>query len=401
MSKWQNLTWLVQHRDEIEAHLNDDDRHGGGGGSGGRNGVDAAVGDDCEFNTIQAAHDSLGSGWTDSGLIFVSNSYDPGKEDFPIHISRRCSLRGSAYANIVNNDNSTHTIVIDITDAPDNRPPGVHIDDLSITGGRDGIHLRGARYCVFTNLDVNNVGRDAYHIEGRDWGERAVNSHHFYSCHTDNPGRDGFHIGMRAHGVRLYACQSYFAGRKAARIDHAVAVGIFGGSFEQATEQGIYADGSRVLTVKGAYLEANATDHAGGAELHVTGGAHSVSVENCYFNGFGKCQRAVRFYDGANHTFKNCEAWNYTNSVIHVDESAAVDWHRHTHDISDDTPWGSTNNPAETRSGGMLIPQDLRQCDGQHDGDCGIHRPDGAEPIICLWYDGNWYPQREGGTLGN
>lgn len=340
-------------------------------------------------DTIQGAHDSLGNDWTDSGRIIVLPSYDPTEESYPIQWSKRASLFGGNYTNL-QPDSGQYALVVNIHDAPNNRPPGPTFHNLSVYGGRGGCKIEACRYSVWENIDVNDVEEDAFHVVGKDWGETAINTHHFYSCTQDGAGRDGWHIGMRAHGAHLFGCHSYFADRYGVYVDEATSCAMFGGSTEQASKEGLMIDGSHVFLAKSVYFEGSNPDMGGGADAHVTGDATTVGFENCYFNGAGKADWGARFYDCTNADIRNCEAWNYSRGFIYVDSGSSVDVHGQSHHIRDDTMLVGNGDGATIRSNGILVPQDLSTVEGSIEGEIGIHES-GDEKYLSIWYDGSWH----------
>lgn len=343
-----------------------------------------------EGDTIQGAHDSLGSHWTDSGRVIVLPSYDSTQESFPIEWSKRASLFGGNYTDLRNRSDS-YALVVDIEDARDNRPPGPTFHNVSITGGGGGCKVTGCRYSVWENIDVNHVEEDAFHLAGKDWGKTACNTHHFYSCTQDHAGRDGFHIGMRAHGAHLFGCHSYFADRYGIYVDEATNCAMFGGSTEKAGKEGLMLDSSHVFLAKSVYFEGSNADMGGGAEVHATDGASTIGFENCYFNGFNEADWGARFYDCTNAQIRDCEAWNYNRGFIYVDSGCDVDINEQSHHIRDDTQcWGSDNG-AIVRSNGILVPQDLSSVDGSYNGDMGIHKNDNGDMFVAIWHNGAWY----------
>lgn len=349
-------------------------------------------------DTIQEAHDSLGGHWTDAGRIVITQEYDPAVEDYPIEWSKRASLHGGNYTNL-RPDSGEYAIVVDIENAKNNRPPGPHFNNFSITGGGGGIHVENGRYTIFRDIDVNNVSEHGFSTDDYnpwdddpDTDDTAINTHHWYSCTAERCGGHGFYIGQRAHGSQLHSCQAYFNGKDGIHIaEGTVNAAMFGGSSEQNARNGIRVYGAFGFGAKNVYLEANNPNQGGGSEVLVTKGAKNTTFDTCYGNGFNDTQRMFYLYSAEGTDIRNCHYQQYSRSFLYVrDLCRDTDIHRGSHFTYDDTPFGGDDG-VRTRSDGIIVAQDLRNVEGNFNGDRGIHVRDNGKTAICTWYDGEWY----------
>lgn len=351
-------------------------------------------------DTIQEAHDSLGNSWTDAGRIVVTPEYDPSIEDYPIRWSKRASLHGGNYTNL-KPTNGDYAIVIDIEDAKNNRPPGPHFYNFTITGGGGGIHVENGRYTVFRDIDVNSVGEHGFSTDDYNpWDddpetddEWGINTHHWYSCTAERCGSHGFYIGQAAHGTQLWSCQAYFNGGDGVHVaNNACNVLMYGGSSEQNARNGIRVYGANGFGAKNVYLEANYSNGGGSSEVLVTHDAKDATFDTCYGNGFNDTERMFYLYSAEGADIRNCHYQQYDRSFLYVrDYCLDTDIHRASHVARDDsTPFGADDG-VRTRSDGVILAQDLRNVEGKFDGDRGIHVRDNGRTAFCTWYDGEWY----------
>lgn len=352
-----------------------------------------------EGDTIQEAHDALGGSWTDPGRIIVAPEYDPSVENYPIQWSKRATLIGGNYTNL-RPGSGEYAIVVNIEDAKNNRPPGPHFYDFTITGGGGGIHIENGRYTVFRDIDVNSVDEHGFSTDDYNpwdddpstddnWG---INSHHWYSCTAERCGSHGFYIGQNAHGVQMWSCQAYYNGGDGVHVaNNACNVAMYGGSSEQNDRNGIRVNGANGFGAKNVYTEYNDPNTGGGSEILVTNNAKDATFDTCYGNGFGATQRMFYIASGVGTDIRNCHFKQYTRSFLYVNDGAKdTDIHRASHVARDDTPFGGDDG-VRTRSDGVVVAQDLRNVDGKFDGDRGIHIRDNGKTAFCTWYDGEWY----------
>lgn len=362
-----------------------------------------SVGPGGDFETFENAQASLGSEWWRPGRIELLNDYTAQQEAFPLTIQKRVTLAGGNYT-CLKPPSDKAAIEIAMDDAPSNRPPGPHIEDLSTKGGKHGIKYTGGRYSLLRDIDVNEAESHGIVFADKTFnGEKdpACNSHHLYSVTAESNGGHGFKLGIRAHATNMFACQGYKNGKSGLYAPRKnMASNVYGGSYEQNNDHGIDVDGANSFTVDGTYIEYNGKGHdAATSGIHVAGETSNATFKNIYGNGWGHAHRLFDIRSGNNISVKNALYTQYKTGMLYAsDRVKNLDVHRSTHSSLDDTPFGvSQANP--TRSFGTIQPCDLTQVEGRFPGDEGVHQGTSGSLIKCVWDGQNWCPQNSSSSL--
>lgn len=366
------------------------------------------------YDTIQNAHDALPN--DGAGAVYVTESYDPTNETYPITWTKRAGLVSNGSKRI-GDTGETSAAILKVSKGTDgkNRPPGAWFRDLQIEGGNFCAEVENFRFTVWQNCHFTGAASDGIKFDQADTG--AVNSHHVEACTAEQNGRDGFWVSPVAHAVELYNCTAQFNGRYGARLNNCTSSGITGGAYQENGEEGVYFNQVEAGYLRDAYLEANC-DTAGNSEVYVgkPTGPSTVSIVGNYFNnqlGASSRDYAVVIDGGDRCQFRDNAVRSATDMVGFVSITDGVDNDVHENsnlDLEDngtETLLGSDDAGTRTRSHGIVGAgtggNDLATEAGAYNGDVGLDS--GANTVgnglLCTWDNGSgtWQPSDGGATF--
>lgn len=354
------------------------------------------VGDDGDFETIQAAHDALPES---GGRIEYLGSYDSGKETFPIRLHKPHTLVGDNATTIANEDASTDTVVVE---RERYTRPTFYWRDVYVSGGAVGVRLNDSRGRIDGGI-VDDF--DTYGVL-LDSGDGSVSPNTIQIAETEICTGDGtgVYLTEKSHALDLISVRIHKCGGRGVETSRGATLASLNfraGVIQRNEGYGIYADNDLNVVVHGMYFEGNgqAEDHTGEIHLRDT---DTALIEGCYGNG-GVGYDADYFVtlDGAARTtVRGLRANNYARALVRAAGGTSdLDTHRTTHGLAGvPRVIHDPNEPSlyRLRNGGIIGPRDLSATDTHgrplnapdHAHELGLHDGTGGGPAGLYRWDG-------------
>ncbi|WP_209309468.1 right-handed parallel beta-helix repeat-containing protein [Haloarcula amylovorans] len=361
------------------------------------------------YDTITQAWDAASAGDT----ISVHCSYDAEEagEPFPVVLDyeeKEVMLTGGhPSGSVIDASHSNQNVIEVLGRGMNDYRNNPVVQNLKIIGGDVGLRVRAAPFASFENLVFYRTGSHGVCIEGYtdpDSGrEKGTFGTLFNNCQTWSCGGDGFRMETNAmsHGTTFHSCKASANAGVGFRLRGYINE-IVGSTAQLNHSYGVEARYGKASHIEGSYIEGNGRAKSYPIEVYAKN-SDGLNIHNCYFNGItsrstshshDNVLRAINVHETDRLSIHNCTARNYGEGVIATFDCVDPDFHASSHYTLDagrglfaTDPVGHGNVRARTH--GMIMPSDLRDVNGDHEGDTGYHIGGGVEGP-AVWREGEW-----------
>lgn len=298
--------------------------------------VQAALGDmqlRPESNSLligkNGTHDTIQAAWDDtrgSRPLVLSETYDPGNENYPIEIDVSDSgfvltSLGPSTVDIGHSDVDTAVMHIK-GDGVGSYARAPTIQGVRFVGGNPGLKMESAPFGRLADVvfyDANGHGFEICDGKNNTYGTQL------FACQAWNCSGDGFNLKADAgtHATGFFGCSATANGGAGFRL-RGYATGIYGGVSQYNHSWGVRAD-APAQTVRDCYIEGNARKEEYPVAVYGKK-CHGLTVSDNYFNGQSYSRtrwsdhetsmRGVNVHDSASVTVRDNVVRNYGDVFV-------------------------------------------------------------------------------------
>jgi len=350
--------------------------------------------------SIQDAVNAAG----DSGIVFIEPNYDTANEpNWPVVVNKELIIKSATRA-VIDRPDSATTDTFEIDHGGANEYPGARFVNVTVNGGGRAFNVADARFVHFYGCLAENTSSGF--VLGESGTTQPIGCRLAY-CDADDSDANGFTITNGAHDTQLVGCIAEESGQRGIEVlDRTTNVGIFGGTVQYNSEEGIYANDVRNLGVRNVYVEGNngGSGQAIPSQLHMVNCFNPI-LESIYINGGGSgtAQLGMEIDTCDRSQVRGFYTRNLADGLIRLEGSAGNDndIYRDSHTSQDGNPIVSEDRATRTRSRGIITTRNLSGETGQFVGDRGIDDGSntGVGPMLCLWTGSAWQPSDGSGSF--
>lgn len=369
-----------------------------------------------------AGYDTIAAAWDDADdgdVVYVHSSYDAeaAGEKFPIvfdYREKEVALTGGHQSGSeINAEHVPDRNVIEVY----GKGPGDYrntptIQNLKITGGNVGLLIAGAPNAAFSNLKLFKTQSHGVHITTTSEVDRGSFGNRFYNCEAWSCGGSGFRTDAEAspHGTTFIRCNATWNGWNGNHpgvVLRGYSSVWTSGTIQGNSSYGLYMLDDGAMVVRDTYFESNGheSNHPTQLRLKNTMGA---TIESCYFQGLlfsgsslmndkkdhDNVFRGITLQDARTTDLRNCSFWNHRDGLVALQGAHCRDNDINKashHAIADRDDLVVHDNGDRTRSGGTVCETDLREVEGKHRCDTGIHDGSGKGSWgPAMWNGSGW-----------